>query len=177
MNNILLMLRRASLLLLTLLTLSACKDKKEEEDFVIWDIVSDDLLFELQSKSGDNLLLMEEQDRAKLLESLSIRYQGKTYKFKPEYSLEGLRALPAFFAGFTYANAGQDKSLLSFGQLYGGSTAQHKVEFVWPNGQVETIVFKKVVSFPTRSSIDVKHYLYVNGEQRKFDVIKLVQPE
>lgn len=176
MAKLLSMIQRVSLVLLAVLSLMACKDKDEDGGWV-WDIPSDNLVFELQDKSGSNLLLMEGVERTALLESLSINYERRTYKFKPEYTVEALRALPTYFAGFTYALRGEDKSRLSFGELYGASTAEHKVEFVWGNGKVETIVFKKIIKYPSPGSIDVQRKLYINGREVEFGTITLVKPD
>lgn len=171
------MIQRVGLLLLAVVSLMACKGKDEDDGGWVWDIPSDDLIFELQDKAGSNLLLIEEPEKAKLLEGLSIRYKGQTYKFKSEYAIEQLRALPAFFAGFTYASKGKDESRLSFGELYGGSTAEHQIEFIWGNGKVETIIFKKIVKHPSPSTIDIQRQLYVNGKEVEFGTIKLVKPD
>lgn len=176
MDKLLSIARRVSLLFLALVTLFSC-GKQEEDEGWVWDIPSENLIFELQDKTGANLLLVEEAQRTALLESLSIKYEGKSYKFKPEYTREKLRALPALFYGFTYASEGKDMSRLCFGELYGGGTAEHKVDFVWGNGKVETIVLQKIVRYPTRSTIDVKRRLYVNGTEIPHGVIKLTKPE
>lgn len=176
MDKLLSIARRVSLLFLALVTLFSC-GKQEEDEGWVWDIPSENLIFELQDKSGNNLLLIDETERTALLESLSIKYKGKVYKFKHEYTRESLRALPTFFYGFTYASEGQDTSRLCFGELYGGGTAEHQLEFVWGNGKVETIVLQKIVRHPSPSTIDVKRRLYVNGTEIPHGVIKLTKPE
>lgn len=184
MDKLLSIARRVSPLLLALVTLFSCAKQEEDEPITYeTDIVSPTLYFEIVDKSGRDLLKeTDEAERKALLESLSILYEGKTYKVQTEATdiQTELRFLPSFFSGFTYTslrNVPDSPARLAFGQLVGYKTMKHTVEFVWGNGKVETIVVDNHVSHRRNGWADIQNRFYLNGAEVKSDIIKLTKPE
>lgn len=180
------MMKRIVLLIVACLStwaMSSCSKEGPEDNngFVIWDIGSPMLVFDLRSEQGDDLLAEDNVAREELLKSIQLRCDGKVYPLViSDKPVKGeLRHLPAFFSGFHFAPMMSDDHgtpKLMFGQLVGYTDKTHRIEFVWPNGKTEVIVYTNKVYNKGTKDLKIDRVFTLNGKVIPGEDIKLVQP-
>lgn len=156
------------LIIAMVVAFASCND---EED-VIWDISAIEVFFEVEDALGNDLL-QNEDVRAELLESVTMKYNGVVYpitmnRYTSRYYL------PTFYGIALYKPYDKSNYVISAGEFDGAiQTDRTSFTITWSDGTTDVVSYSNHCT-TQGTSINIDRKFYLNGIQMEGNTIKKV---